>query len=430
MATEWLQLPSFNHNVQDWLLHVQGYLANTSANDQQKFNTVVCALPTEVATLVQSTITSPPDSNKFADLKSALLDVYRRPDHHHLQELQTITLGDMRPSILWQQMQLINIRCNTSLPTAVLRSMFLQKLPWEAAKECIGQRPRSRRGFVSTETLEKIEESRAARLAGNQDQHRALSRRTRTVLGRDKERYVRSLAEDVEDHLNVNDLRLIYRVLKKLRSNLHLGRVLFEQQMGASCRTWMGSAELLKAGGEAMIRGLHAVLTAVWQSGTIPPDWKRGLVVPIWKGKGDRQDCNNYRCITLLSVPGKVFALLLLTRIRSHLLKHQRPQQSGFTPGKSTTDRILALRVLVERRREFRQGMLAAYVDLKKAFDSVHRESLWDLLRLRRISARTIGLITGLYSGTESAVKCGADLSKILRILSASFPVHFFSSKT
>ncbi|KAG0717160.1 Procollagen C-endopeptidase enhancer 2 [Chionoecetes opilio] len=54
----------------------------------------------------------------------------------------------------------------------------------QAAKECIGERPRSRRGFVSTETLEKIEESRAARLAGNQDQHRALSRRTRTLLPR------------------------------------------------------------------------------------------------------------------------------------------------------------------------------------------------------------------------------------------------------
>ncbi|KAG0728096.1 putative protein in type-1 retrotransposable element R1DM [Chionoecetes opilio] len=176
------------------------------------------------------------------------------------------------------------------------------------------------------------------------------------------------------------------------------------------------SAELLKAGGEAIIRGLHAVLTAVWQSGTIPPDWKRGLVVPIWKGKGDRQDCNNYRGITLLSLPGKVLAHLLLTRIRSHLVKHQRPQQSGFTPDKSTTDRILALRVLVERRREFRQGMLAAYVDLKKAFDSVHRESLWDLLRLRGIPARTIGLITGLYSGTESAVKCGAGVSSFFPV--------------
>ena len=147
------------------------------------------------------------------------------------------------------------------------------------------------------------------------------------------------------------------------------------------------SAELLKAGREAMIRGLHAVLTAVWNSGnTIPPDWKKGVVVPIWKGKGDRQDCCNYHGITLLSLPGKVLlAHLPLTRIRTHLLKHQRLEQSGFMHGKSTTDFILALRVLVERRREFRQGMLAAYVDLKKAFDSVHRETLWDLLRLRGI---------------------------------------------
>ena len=84
------------------------------------------------------------------------------------------------------------------------------------------------------------------------------------------------------------------------------------------------SAELLKAGGEAMIRGLHAVLTAVWHSGnTIPPDWKKGLVVPIWK-----IDCSSYHSgITLLSVPGKVLlAHLLLTWLCTHLLKHQRPE--------------------------------------------------------------------------------------------------------
>ena len=81
--------------------------------------------------------------------------------------------------------------------------------------------------------------------------------------------------------------------------------------------------------------------------------------------------------------------LLLMRRICSHLLKHQRPEQSWFTTGKSTTDRILALRVLVERRPEFRQGVLAAYVDLKKAFDSVHRATLWDL----RVS---VGFLQGL----------------------------------
>ncbi|KAG0712351.1 hypothetical protein GWK47_018676 [Chionoecetes opilio] len=136
MATDRLQLPSFHYNVQDWLLHVQGYLVNTSAKDQQKFNAVVYALPTEVATLVQSTITWPPDYNRFAALKSALLDVYRRPVHHHLHELQTITLGDMMPFILWQQLQLINIRCNTSLPTAVLRSINVPKMDLQPTREC------------------------------------------------------------------------------------------------------------------------------------------------------------------------------------------------------------------------------------------------------------------------------------------------------
>ena len=66
-------------------------------------------------------------------------------------------------------------------------------------------------------------------------------------------------------------------------------------------------AELLKAGGNAALVSLHAVLRSAWKTGIIPTVWKRGLVVPLWKGKGDRQDCNNYRGETLLSVPGNDF---------------------------------------------------------------------------------------------------------------------------
>ncbi|XP_069992341.1 uncharacterized protein [Penaeus vannamei] len=82
-------------------------------------------------------------------------------------------------------------------------------------------------------------------------------------------------------------------------------------------------------------------------------------------------------------------------RIRDHLLRQQRLEQSGFTPGKSTIDRILALRVIVYRRREFGRGLLAAYIDLKK-FDMEHRESLWEILRLRGIPTRIIGLIASV----------------------------------
>ena len=70
-------------------------------------------------------------------------------------------------------------------------------------------------------------------------------------------------------------------------------------------------------------------------------------------------------------------------------------------------DRILALRVLTERRREFRQGLLAAYVDLCKAFDSVNRDALWRILGLCGVPPKLINLMSEVYSGTESAVRCG-----------------------
>ena len=51
----------------------------------------------------------------------------------------------------------------------------------------------------------------------------------------------------------------------------------------------------------------------------------------LWKGKGDHQDCNNYRGVTLLSVLGKVFAQLIIEGVRQHLCSplfcpsHSRP---------------------------------------------------------------------------------------------------------
>ena len=57
-------------------------------------------------------------------------------------------------------------------------------------------------------------------------------------------------------------------------------------------------AELLNTGGNAVFMSLHAVQCSAWNTGIIPTDWKRGLVVPLWKAKGDHQDCNNYRGVT------------------------------------------------------------------------------------------------------------------------------------
>ena len=96
----------------------------------------------------------------------------------------------------------------------------------------------------------------------------------------------------------------------------------------------------------------------------------------------------------LLSVPGKGLARIIIERFRHQMLEHQRPEQSGFTPKRSMIDRILALRVFTEHRREFQQGMLAAYVDLCKAFNSVNRDALWRILGLRGVPSKLINLMS------------------------------------
>ncbi len=112
-------------------------------------------------------------------------------------------------------------------------------------------------------------------------------------------------------------------------------------------------------------------------------------------------------------MPGKLFARIILNQIQPHLLKHQRAEQSGFTPKKLTADSTLAFCALVKRRRESGRLFYAAFVNFRKAFDLVQ---LSDLLRLRGISAEILRLISALYCDTESAVRWGGDTS-------AYFPV-------
>ena len=76
------------------------------------------------------------------------------------------------------------------------------------------------------------------------------------------------------------------------------------------------------------------------------------------------------------------------------------------------------MRTLIQRRLEYRQGFVAAYVDLKKAFDSVDRGSLWELLRRRGVPSRVLDLIAALYTDTESAVKFGGGTSRFFPVKS------------
>jgi len=70
--------------------------------------------------------------------------------------------------------------------------------------------------------------------------------------------------------------------------------------------------ELLKTAEIPISTALHQLFLLIWKSGKVPADWKEAVIISLYKGKGSRTICSSYRPISLLSVPGKVFAHVLL----------------------------------------------------------------------------------------------------------------------
>ena len=142
------------------------------------------------------------------------------------------------------------------------------------------------------------------------------------------------------------------------------------------------------------------------------------IIIPLYKGKGPRSECSNYRGITLLSAAGKVFAYLLLARIKPTLLSHRRMQQSGFTLGRSTCDSILTLYNIVQRRQKYGRSTYAAYVDLHAAFYSISRPALWLLLKRAGVPEKIVTLIRALYDQSVSCVRANGLQSTWFKIMS------------
>ena len=156
------------------------------------------------------------------------------------------------------------------------------------------------------------------------------------------------------------------------------------------------SGEMLKAGGEVVVVWLHRIVNKAWKSSMVPDDWMKALVVPVHK-KGSKLHFKNYRGISLLSIPGKVYAKILEKRIRDIMEDKILEEQGAFRKKRSCTDQLFTVRMLSEKTIAKNKRMITVCVDLEKAYDNVNRDLMWNVLEEYGIRGRLAKATRSMY---------------------------------
>ena len=142
------------------------------------------------------------------------------------------------------------------------------------------------------------------------------------------------------------------------------------------------STRLLKAGVEELIDPLTHLFSESVSSGIVPKQWKIASVVPI--PKKNRPTINDFRPISLLSLPSKILETYVLSSLKDSLIQLYGCNQYGFRPRSSTLLAHIAIHDFITDQMDKKEthGVLLITFDIKKAFDSLSHSSL--LLTLAR----------------------------------------------
>ena len=173
--------------------------------------------------------------------------------------------------------------------------------------------------------------------------------------------------------------------------------------------------EMIKNAGDLAVKFLTKLFNRLFDEGIYPEEWCKAIVVPIFK-KGDKNITDNYRGVSLLSLISKCYTSVLNSRLVTWAEENNKltEAQAGFRRGYSTSDHIFTLNAIVEKCLSKRGGKLyACFVDLKKAFDSVHRESLINVLHSNGLSGKFIRALEAMYRSVLSCVRVKDKLTEL-----------------
>ena len=190
-----------------------------------------------------------------------------------------------------------------------------------------------------------------------------------------------------------------------------LDEAIRDMKCGKACGEDGIPAEILQCTNGLVREELYKLLVMIWESGVVPMEMRHAKIVTLYKNKGDRGDVNNYRGISLLSVAGKAFARVFVKRLQVLGERILPESQCGFRSGRSTMDMIFTLRQLREKCREQNRPLYISYVDLTKAFDTVSRDALWQVLRSTGCPPKLLAVIQSFHADMHGSVQFDGQMS-------------------
>ena len=138
----------------------------------------------------------------------------------------------------------------------------------------------------------------------------------------------------------------------------------------------------------------------------LPPCISSALVTPVHK-KSCTLDAANYRPIGVGEPLYRLYTIVLNRRLVGWSEEHQlrSPVQAGFRPGQSPIHHLFALRHFIDTACISKRPLYACFVDLQKAYDTVHHDLLWDRLKSIGVGLRMLAAIKSLYSSGTLSMK-------------------------
>ena len=122
----------------------------------------------------------------------------------------------------------------------------------------------------------------------------------------------------------------------------------------------------MKNGGIDIINWLLRIFNRCMGSGVVPEYWKAACIVAVYKGKGERRDCVNYGGIGILSIPGKLYGRVLISRVIENTKEQSAEEQGGFRSSRGCIEQIFVLKQLVGEYRVKRKELHVPLMDQEK----------------------------------------------------------------